>query len=320
MEYKGIDVSKYQGDINFNKVKKTDIDFVIIRIGYGMYESQKDEKFEKNYEGFKNVLIPIGVYHYTYAKNVNEAKLEAKTVLKWLNNRKLDLPVYFDIEDKSLYNLNKNTLTNICDAFCSEIEKGGYASGVYANKYFFNTYLDFKKLSDKYSIWVAQYSDINTFDGKYDMWQYSSSSLVNGINGNVDANFLYKDLFANTSLPDLRGYEGLSIVDGLKSAGYNSSFDSRSDLYKRVGFDDFYKGTSQQNEKLLMKLKGRDVGYYSSSYKGFSFVDGLKEIGVDASLANRKIIALKNGIEGYTGSYLQNIKLLKLLKSGKLVK
>ena len=324
MSYKGIDVSKWQGDINFSKVKNN-IDFVIIRIGYGMYENQIDSKFEANYNGFKKSGVPVGVYHYSYAKSVEEAITEAEVVLKWLNNRQLNLPVYFDIEDKVHNNIDKNTLTKMCEAFCSKIEKAGYWAGVYANKYFFTTHLDYEKLQDRYTIWVAQYNDKNTYKGRYDMWQYTSSGKVSGINGNVDQNYLYRNIFVNVNgtildLPDLSGYNGVSIVDGLKTAGYDSSFTSRMNLYKKLGFTDVYRGSATQNINLLNALRNKSIDYYYSSYKGLSFVDGLKSINVDSSFANRKRIAYKNGINNYTGSAFQNMKLLNLLKKGKLKK
>ncbi len=329
MAYKGIDVSKYQGDINFKKVKDAGVQFAIIRIGYGQYESQKDEKFEANYEGFRNQGIPVGVYLYSYAKSVNDAKKEANTVLKWLNGRELNLPVYYDIEDKSQINLGKKILTDMCIAFCEVIEKAGYWAGIYANKYFFTTYLDYEKLGERYTCWVAQYNDTNTYKGRYDMWQYTSSGKVNGISGNVDMDILYRDIFESRGnkddkedLPNLSEYNGNSIVDALKSVGYDSSFDSRKVLYREVGFSDEYKGTASQNEALLNALKGNQISsnYYQSDYKGLSFVDALKSIGVDSSFANRKRIARANGISNYTGSAIQNIKLLNMLKKGNLKK
>ena len=326
MEYKGIDISKYQGDIDFNKVSKN-VDFVIIRIGYGMYENQKDIKFEQNYAGFKNSNIPIGVYLYSYALNEKDAEREADVVIKWLNNRELNLPVYYDIEDKTQVNLGKKTLTNMCDTFCRKIEKAGYWAGIYANKYFLTSYLDYKKLEEKYTIWVAQWNDQNTYSGKYDMWQYTSSGSVPGINGNVDLNKLYRNIFTNmggntdkpVDLPDLSGYNGNSIVDGLKSVGFDSSFEARKILYQKLGFADPYYGTAIQNTNMLNVLKG-ESNYYLSNYKGLSFVDGLKSIGIDSSFENRKRIAYNNGITNYTGSAIQNIKLLNLLKQGKLRK
>lgn len=323
MEYRGIDVSKYQGDINFKKVKDSGCEFAVIRIGYGMYESQKDEKFEANYEGFRGQGIPVGVYLYSYAKSVDEAKREASVTLKWLKGRELNLPVYFDIEDKSQINLGKKILTNMCEAFCDEIEKGGYWAGVYTNKYFFTTYLDYEKLGEKYTCWVAQYNEVNTYRGRYDMWQYTSSGKVNGISGNVDMDILYRDIFEDrgddSSLPNLSGYKGNSIVDGLKTVGYDSSFDSRKKLYLEAGFTDKYVGSASQNEALLARLRG-DSEYYKTDYKGLSFVDGLKSIGVDSSFVNRKRIARANGIDNYKGTAFQNNRLLNMLKKGTLRK
>jgi len=330
MEYKGIDISKYQGNVDFKKVKDTGMQFVIARIGYGMYDNQKDPKFEEYYKGATDNNLPIGVYLYSYALSVEDAEKEADVVLKWLNKRRINLPVYYDIEDKSQQVLSKQTLTDMCIAFCTKIEKAGYWAGIYANKYWLTTFLDSKILEEKYTIWVAQYNTENTYKGKYDMWQYTSSGKVNGINGNVDMNILYRDIFTNSegntggennpSLPDLSSYKGDSIVDALKSVGYDSSFESRKKLYKEAGFTDNYVGSSVQNLNLLTRLRGNyQSDYYpKTTYKGFSIVDGLKSIGVDSSFESRTKIANKNGISKYTGSIFQNNKLLNLLKKGEL--
>ena len=174
MKYRGIDVSKWQGNIDYKKVKNTGIQFIIVRIGYGMYENQKDKKFEDNYKGAINNNIPIGVYLYSYALNENDASKEADVTLKWLNKRKLNLPVYYDVEDKSQALISKNNLTKMCETFCNKIEKAGYWAGIYANKNWLTTHLDYKYLEKKYTIWVAQYNNKNTYSGKYDMWQYTS--------------------------------------------------------------------------------------------------------------------------------------------------
>lgn len=332
MEYRGIDVSKFQGNIDFKKVKDSGIEFVIARIGYGMYENQKDPKFEEYYQNATKNDLKIGVYLYSYALNVSEAEREAEIALKWLNNRNLNLPVYYDIEDKSQATLSKQTLTEMCTAFCKKIEAAGYWAGIYANKYWLTTHLDAETLEKRFTIWVAQYNTINTYDGKYDMWQYTSSGKVNGIAGNVDMDILYRDIFSNRGgnstpdtpeanpLPNLSNYKGDSIVDALKSVGYDSSFDSRKKLYKEAGFTDNYLGTAVQNLNLLKRLQGNyESTYYpKANYKGLSFVDGLKSIGVDSSFTNRTKIAANNGISNYTGSVFQNLKLLNLLKKGEL--
>lgn len=335
MEYRGIDVSKWQGSVDYKKVKQSGIQFVIARIGYGMYENQKDTKFEDNYNGARNNNIPVGVYLYSYALNVTEAKREAEMALKWLNNRKLNLPVYYDIEDKSQETLDKETLTNMCEAFCEKIESAGYWAGIYANKYWLTTHLNHQYLEKKYTIWVAQYNNTNTYKGIYDMWQYTSQGRVNGVNGNVDMNILYRNIFTNTNdtnqsspnddteiLPDLSGYTGSSIVDALKKANYDSSFDSRKSLYQKLGLSGVYYGTATQNLDMLKKLGANiKASYYPvPDYRGYSIVDALKKIGVDSSFANRTKIANRNGITNYHGYPWQNLKLLNLLKKGQLKK
>lgn len=193
---KGIDVSKYQLIIDWQKVKNQ-IDFAILRVGYGKLDHQKDPYFERNFNECKKLNIPVGVYHYTYATNISEAKQEARLVIKWLKEKKLDLPVYFDIEDSKLEKLGKNLLTEICIAFCEEIENAGFWAGIYANKYWLSNVLDSSKLEQLYTIWVAQYNVECTYKGKYDIWQHSSSGKIDGINGFVDLNIMYRDLITD---------------------------------------------------------------------------------------------------------------------------
>ena len=215
--YRGIDVSRYQGNIDFRKVKDSGIEFVIARVGYGQYEDQKDPRFEENYNGSVESGLPIGVYLYSYALSVEDSIKEAEVALRWLNNRKLNLPVYYDIEDRSQINLGRQKLTDMCLSFCRRIEEGGYKAGVYANKYWLTTILNAEALENDYSIWVAEYARENTYDGKYDMWQYTSTGRVDGIETDVDLNILYNDIFDDVTpenpapepergLPDLNNY------------------------------------------------------------------------------------------------------------------
>ena len=265
MAKKGIDVSYHQGTIDWGKVKNSGIEFAIIRIGYGMYDNQKDTQFETNYKNARAVGIPVGVYHYSYAKTVDEAKREADLVLKWLNNRDLDLPVYFDIEDKTQQNLGKDVLNNICKAFCNAIEAGGYWAGIYSNKYWATSLVDGPTLGKRYTYWVAQYNSKCTYTGPYAMWQYSSSGSVNGISGRVDMNYLYAELggkkggsttsSSGSSTSSSGTYTGTSIVDYLKSIGQDSSFANRKKLAAANGISN-YTGTASQNTQLLNKLRG----------------------------------------------------------------
>lgn len=191
---KGIDVSVYQGQIDWQKVKQAGIGFAILRIGYGMYDNQKDVTFERNYAEATRVGIPVGCYLYSYAMSVDEAIKEANLVIKWLAGRKLQLPVYFDIEDRSQQGLGKAVLNNMCIAFCNRIEQAGYWAGIYSNKYWATSIISGAELAKKYTYWVAQYANECTFNGDYAIWQYSSTGRVAGISGNVDMNEMTKDI------------------------------------------------------------------------------------------------------------------------------
>lgn len=258
MMKKGIDVSKWQGTIDWLKVKNSGVTFAILRIGYGRYDNQKDSQFERNYEQARNNGISVGAYLYSYAKSVEQAREEADCVINWLNGRHLDLPVYYDIEDKSQNDLSKSVLTSMCEAFCEKIESAGYWAGVYSSKYFLTNKLNYSILEKKYTIWVAQFNTKNTYTGKYDMWQYSSTGSVQGISGNVDLDYLYRELggslssSVNTNDQTVNAdvYNGNSIVDYLKSINVDSSFENRKKLAEENGIVN-YKGSAEQNTLLL---------------------------------------------------------------------
>ena len=217
--YKGIDVSSHQHTIDWGKVSNTGINFVILRVGFGKYSNQKDSQFEKNYTGANNYDIPIAVYTYSYvyqhANSVAEAKEEADVVLGWLNNRQIDLPVFYDLEDADGYKArhggipNYDTMTKMAEKFCSTIIAGGYKCGIYASKSWLEGRMDVRKIAEKYPIWVAHYTgpddyasilnNLPTYKTKYNytpysFWQFSSLGTTNGITTSVDLDFGY-DIF-----------------------------------------------------------------------------------------------------------------------------
>ena len=212
----GIDVSVWQGNIDWDKVKGN-IDFAILRCGIGKYSSQKDRYFERNYAECKRLGIPVGIYHYSYAKNVDEARKEANVVLSWLKGKEIQLPVYYDIEDPSQIGLGKEINTNMCFAFCEVIEKAGLWAGVYANKSWFTSLLDGDKLGKRFTCWLAQYHTEPTYKGKFDIWQNTSSARLPGITANtVDTNYMYRDLIAEignkTSTTEVKVEETKEVV------------------------------------------------------------------------------------------------------------
>lgn len=188
----GIDVSKHQGEIDWEKVKEQ-IDFAIIRLGWiGNKDNHTlDTWFERNYNKCKELGIPVGVYVYNYCNSVDTAKEGANWVVKQLNQRELDLPVFIDMEDSSIAGIGKEKLSNICIEFNDIIAKAGYEPGIYANRNWFDNYLN-KDLRTKYTCWIAHYTNTNqNYDEEFSIWQYTSKGLINGISGNVDLNIIY---------------------------------------------------------------------------------------------------------------------------------
>ena len=195
-EIKGIDVSANQGNINWKTVANYGMGFAILRI------TEKgnviDPTFEKNYKGCIDNKIPVGVYKYSYATSIEQIKTEANIVIKTLNKRKLDYPVFLDIEDKCQRNISKNIMMQMINAFRAIIVKAGYKFGIYCSESWYNTYLP--DGAKKYDCWIAHYPDPD--DGTMQTrvkpgtgigWQYSSKATIPGIPTKVDRSIFYKD-------------------------------------------------------------------------------------------------------------------------------
>ena len=194
-----VDVSEFQQNIDFNKMKNDGIKAVIIRAGYGRESSQKDSMFESHYRNAKAAGLKVGVYWYSYADSMNDAEKEAKACLECINNKSLDMPIYYDLEDNSQVKLGKTKLTEIAERFCETIKKSNYRAGVYANLNWFNNYLDYDKLKKKYSIWLAQYNSVNELS--CDIWQNSSTGRVSGYGKNIDTNIIFNEnVFENVKV------------------------------------------------------------------------------------------------------------------------
>ena len=188
--FKGIDVSYANGKIDWAKVKN-EIDFAVLRCGFGGdYTSQDDTQWKNNVEACEKYNIPYGVYIYSYATTTDKAKSEAKHVIRLLKGHKPDLPVFFDLEESKIAELGKSKILELSKVFCDAITKEGYLYGTYANKNWFSNYLT-DKWYDKYPKWLAQYSSSVTYKGTYDIWQYTDKGTVKGISGGVDMNIAY---------------------------------------------------------------------------------------------------------------------------------
>lgn len=188
----GIDVSKHNGAIDWQKVKASGIDFAIIRAGYGKSISQKDAQFEHNYAEATAQGIPVGAYWYSYALTPAEAEAEARTVLQAIAGKKFEMPVYFDIEEKGTLNTGKANVSAMCRAFCNVLERAGYWCGIYASRSVMQSHID-ADTQRRYALWIAEWGAKCNYNGEYGMWQKSESGKIPGINGKVDLDECYVD-------------------------------------------------------------------------------------------------------------------------------
>lgn len=199
----GIDVSKWQGSINWSQVKAAGMDFAIIRVGYRGADSgslSTDSTYATNLSGAQNAGIKMGVYIFSQAITPEEAREEARYAMSLVKGYNISLPIVMDFEFASnggnngrLYNahLSKDAATAVCLAFCETVKAGGYEPMVYANKSMLTSNLNAGQISSKYKIWLAHYVSNTDYAGDYTFWQYSDKGSVSGISGNVDMNYWY---------------------------------------------------------------------------------------------------------------------------------
>lgn len=188
----GIDISSWQGDVDFEALKNAGVEFVMIRVGGTIGTNGEyflDKKFKQNIENANKYGIKAGVYFYSYADSIEHARKDAKWVLKQIKQYQIDLPVAFDWEEWSNFNeyhLSFFGLTSMAEEFLKVIEEAGYQGMLYSSK----TYLENVWMETKYDIWLAHYTSSTTYQGKYKLWQICDNGKIDGINGAVDIDIM----------------------------------------------------------------------------------------------------------------------------------
>lgn len=188
----GIDVSSWQENIDFKKVKNDGVDAVMIRMGYGHNSKGElifDNKYKTNYKNAKEAGLLVGIYFYSYAQTKEEAIKQADWIINNLNGDSLELPIAFDWESWSKfddYNLNIRDINQIANAFLNEVENKGYKGMLYSSLTYLNHIWD----TSNYETWLAHYTDRTSYEKEYRMWQLTNKGKVNGIKGNVDVNII----------------------------------------------------------------------------------------------------------------------------------
>ena len=255
MAIKGIDVSEFQGNIDWNKVKVDGIKFAILKLGniYDYDTNYKDSKFDTNYKNAKAEGIKVGVYIYNYCNTIDTLKKGLEWAIKKLEGKELDLPFYLDMEDKDIQGETKETLTNQCNEFAKYVESKGYQAGVYANVNWLKNELNPNDFDKKISVWVAQYYKECQYTGKYDIWQYASDGSVSGISGNCDMNYLYnEDIIkeSETDTSDKKTIDELAeeVIDGKWGDG-----EDRKTKLEKAGYD--YDAVQDRVNEILSRPK-----------------------------------------------------------------
>lgn len=237
MEIKGIDVSKYQGSIDWNKVKNSGYNFAFIRIGYCNDDGSinEDSYFKTNISNAISSGINVGCYVYSYAKSYNAGVNCANIVSEKIKNYKITMPIAFDIEDNSHTSLGKSKNAEICKGFLNRIKELGYYPIVYTYTNFANSYIDMNALSS-FDTWIADYRGYVGYKGKYTIWQHSSKGSVPGISGNCDLNIAYVDY---PSIINNGGDGG--IVENLSVLRYRVLIKNKCQAFGSKNVDDVIK-------------------------------------------------------------------------------
>ncbi len=306
MGMRGIDVSSWQEYINWDLVKNQ-IDFAILKLG-NIGDNTKfwvDKFFERNYNECTRLGIPVGVYVYCYSNEIPNAEVAAREIVAYLSNKKIQLPVYIDMEDDEIKVEGRDKLTQICISFNTIIEQAGLWAGVYANLDWFNNYLNKSALVPRYTSWIAHPENANNLDkykGQYDMFQYSFKGQIGGISGNVDMNYLYRDLVS-----EINGSQPIQPVNPKKSneeiadeviAGKWGNGDDRKKSLLAEGYD----------YDAIQDIVNEKMGYHKEKTYVVKPGDTLSAIAAKYGTTYQEI-ATKNGISNpnliYPGQILK---------------
>lgn len=250
--FKGIDVSGFQGKIDFKKVKESGVEFVIVKAGYSV---STVDTWEINYANAKNSGMKVGAYWYSFAQSIDDGIKEAKAFIKALKSKQLDFPVYLDLEERSQFDKGKAFCTELVEAFCGELEKAGYYAGVYCSTYWYTNFVE-ESVREKRPAWIADYRGECYYTGTYGIWQYDAA-YVPGVQYDCDRDWGYVDYSVYIKENGLNGYpkketppEDEKTVDELALEVINGKWGNGQERYDRLtaagyNYDDVQKRVNE---------------------------------------------------------------------------
>lgn len=230
----GIDVSRYQGTIDWAAVYNAGKRFAIVRLGSSNQNGPYiDPYFETNVKQAQQAGLRVGAYYYTYAKTEDEVIRELSLFLEALEGHQLEYPVYVDMEETSLTSLGKEKITQLIQFAMDILDQKGWYPGYYSYTEFLRQYIDYEKLKD-YPLWVADYRGYVGHAGDYGMWQYSSVGSVDGISGNVDLDYSYVDYLPLIQKAGKNGYQQQDTDSVCREEEYKQKWQAAEDKLNRI--------------------------------------------------------------------------------------
>ena len=330
---KGIDISTFQGNnIDFNKVKKSGIDFVIIRAGYGREASQKDDCFEINYKNAKAAGLKVGAYWYSYAISVDDAKTEADTCSSIIKGKTFDLPVFMDLEEQSQFAKGKDFCSSIVTAFCDRMIKNGYKTGLYISYSPLMSYIS-DTVRNKYPLWIAQYYKECQYKGKYAMWQYTDGGVVPGTSGTIDMDYLYDTSIIsgssssssttsnkNTTTSNKTNTTTDSQVNSSKSVNYSVKVTAKDGVNLRSGAGISYKKKGAVPYNTTLKItKQTSGGGYTWGYTKYDGITGWIALKYTKKVTSAVYYTVKTGDTLSSIAYKYNTTIDAIVKLNKIL-
>lgn len=275
---KGIDVSGYQGHIDFKKVKASGVDFVIIKAGYHLGTV---ETWENNYANAKNNGLKVGAYWYSAALTLEEIKQESEMFIKAIKGKQLDFPVYLDFEEQEQFDKGVKFCSEAVKLFCTEMEKAGCFVGLYMSRFYLENYIA-PEVRNRYALWVAEYSSKCRYSGDYGIWQYDKAT-VPGVENVCDRDWGYVDYSEIIKEVGFNGYPGKhagqapakKTVAQIADEVINGDWGVRQDRYDRLtaaGYN-YDEVQAEVNRRLTPKIK---VGSRVKIHSGAKTYDNVK--------------------------------------------